>query len=624
MEDSLPVRSAYYGHACVACARSKCRCMPRASGNGCQRCHRLGKECQPSARVRKPKPLSRTAQLEQKLDSLTSFLQSKTGAMQTSLVGEIPMSSLLDRSEYRDQAPSPSSAPSPGNRQHPPTTPLSGVTMSEIEEESILYAFRTQRLPVLPFMQIPATTSASQLKQDSPFLWLCISAIQTQELVKKAYLAEQVRKVAAERIMINCEKSFDLLQGLLVYLAWFVCCDQPQKSSLCIYTQIAIGLVVELGLNLPPPPQPAPRGTATTPYTTLHELPPFKPPVSIVRSMNERRAVLGCYVSSSCNAQFLGRMEPLAWTPHLRECLDFLTQAPESEADRTLAQITRIRLVADKIIQQNSSNTSTSGVLRAPSSFHLQAMRSQLDDLKATIPPEVTDNTVSLHLLHTEITLYASALLWSNPSIDERDTGDTYATRLDQLYTCLVKIKKFFEVLAATPVTLWAAFSVIQLAQCYQALFTLFRLSTLENCPGWDRAAVRRTVDILAITEELEKQLQKVAEDQGHHHGHDISGTGAAVEKQQPSHKSNHFIGLHAVLRRLRDGWMARLESLDAVGKTPGDENIEPSNAAVDSQLGEDLNQPLPLGYTSLWGNSEATWLTDFFSTDLYPLGASM
>jgi hypothetical protein len=42
------------------------------------KCYRLSKECRPSIRVRKAKPLSRTAQLEQKVDGLTALLQYRT------------------------------------------------------------------------------------------------------------------------------------------------------------------------------------------------------------------------------------------------------------------------------------------------------------------------------------------------------------------------------------------------------------------------------------------------------------------------------------------------------------------------------------------------------------------
>lgn len=81
--------SAPYGHACMGCSRAKSRCIGRTSDSPCERCHRLGKECQPSTVVRKgrsrrprsPGP-SKTAVLEQKLDNLVNLLASQ-GSLST-------------------------------------------------------------------------------------------------------------------------------------------------------------------------------------------------------------------------------------------------------------------------------------------------------------------------------------------------------------------------------------------------------------------------------------------------------------------------------------------------------------------------------------------------------------
>ncbi|KAL1906890.1 hypothetical protein Sste5344_007334 [Sporothrix stenoceras] len=76
-----------YGRACANCSRAKCRCIYRSDGSDCERCHRLKKDCRPSIPVRRKaatptsatkrtssSTLSRTAQLEQKLDGLVSLL----------------------------------------------------------------------------------------------------------------------------------------------------------------------------------------------------------------------------------------------------------------------------------------------------------------------------------------------------------------------------------------------------------------------------------------------------------------------------------------------------------------------------------------------------------------------
>ncbi|KIH87554.1 hypothetical protein SPBR_04655 [Sporothrix brasiliensis 5110] len=81
-----------YGRACANCSRAKCRCIYRTDSSDCERCHRLKKDCRPSIPVRRKaassgaakrsssSTLSRTAQLEQKLDGLVSLLTAQNSS----------------------------------------------------------------------------------------------------------------------------------------------------------------------------------------------------------------------------------------------------------------------------------------------------------------------------------------------------------------------------------------------------------------------------------------------------------------------------------------------------------------------------------------------------------------
>ena len=75
--------------------------------------------------------------------------------------------------------------------------------------------------------------------------------------------------------------------------------SQPPKTPLYLYMQMALGLVYELGLNEPPQADSS-RQFRSAMCNTLGHLPvlniPAPPPE---RTMNERRAVLSCYVLST-------------------------------------------------------------------------------------------------------------------------------------------------------------------------------------------------------------------------------------------------------------------------------------------------------------------------------------
>ncbi|KAJ5382595.1 hypothetical protein N7517_000506 [Penicillium concentricum] len=74
-------RSAPYGQACLSCFKTKCKCIPRSDGNGCERCHRLKRPCHPADALRRRSDKkqnssdARIAKLEGTLGQLVSMLQ---------------------------------------------------------------------------------------------------------------------------------------------------------------------------------------------------------------------------------------------------------------------------------------------------------------------------------------------------------------------------------------------------------------------------------------------------------------------------------------------------------------------------------------------------------------------
>lgn len=219
------------------------------------------------------------------------------------LAGQDPAAPALSNSAYNSSynhaaattTASPLAAPSVDN-----DIGLQSSVPTANTEEELLHRFRTEKLPFLPFIHIPPPNikSAQQLKQESPFLWRCITAIQTKDRVRQTELVIELRRVAGQMLLVDCQKNLDILQGLLVYLAWITYQSQPQKSSFCVYSQLTIALVVELGLDKAPPPRGDPLSAKDSENVSLVVL-HLRPPSSAVRSMDERRTVLCCFILTS-------------------------------------------------------------------------------------------------------------------------------------------------------------------------------------------------------------------------------------------------------------------------------------------------------------------------------------
>jgi hypothetical protein len=254
--------------------------------------------------------LSKKAQLQQQVDGLLSLLNKEKNLSSPAVDSDANLTnqqsealalsdSAYDSSYNHVAAATATASPLAPSSAHNGTGLQSSVLIADDDEE-LLHTFRTEKLQFFPFIHIPPPNikTAQQLKQESPFLWRCIAAIQTKDRSLQTQLVVELRRVAGERLLVDCQKDIDLLQGLLVYLAWITYQSQPQKSSFCVYSQLAIALVVELGLDKAPPPRGdhlSAKDAGSVSLVVLH----LRPPSSAVRLMDERRTVLCCFLLSS-------------------------------------------------------------------------------------------------------------------------------------------------------------------------------------------------------------------------------------------------------------------------------------------------------------------------------------
>ncbi|KAJ5963507.1 uncharacterized protein N7479_003383 [Penicillium vulpinum] len=99
--------------------------------------------------------------------------------------------------------------------------------------ERYLSAFKTKLTPHFPFVVVPPDVSVRQLRQEKPFLCLAILASASYEnMPLQRALGDEVKKVVASRMVIGGEISFELLQGLLVFLAWIAMLVQKKSTIL--------------------------------------------------------------------------------------------------------------------------------------------------------------------------------------------------------------------------------------------------------------------------------------------------------------------------------------------------------------------------------------------------------
>ena len=181
-EDSNSVQRppASYGQACSGCSKAKCKCVRdlEASGASCQRCRRLGRACQPSRITRKRgggRPPNRTAQIEEKLESLVTLLRSQgqpapstdTTRVEPPTLGFPSTEPNTDASSLNPKGTHTSAASSSttSGPLYSSSTPSSATSYSHLADigplqaEESLQLFRTAYLAAFPLACIPSTTT---------------------------------------------------------------------------------------------------------------------------------------------------------------------------------------------------------------------------------------------------------------------------------------------------------------------------------------------------------------------------------------------------------------------------------------------------------------------------------
>ena len=87
--------------------------------------------------------------------------------------------------------------------------------------QALIDIYKTDMILHFPFVVISPQVQASDLRQQKPFLFLAVLASAAySNMPLQRLLGKEMKKVIASRMVMNGEVSFELLQGMLVFLAW--------------------------------------------------------------------------------------------------------------------------------------------------------------------------------------------------------------------------------------------------------------------------------------------------------------------------------------------------------------------------------------------------------------------
>lgn len=159
------------------------------------------------------------------------------------------------------------------------------------EAQVLLDKYRTRAIQHFPFIPISPETTAQNLRTAKPFLFMCImAAMKVDNCTIQRQIGEEVRMQAHQRVLLQSESSLELLQGILVYLAWYQYFFSYEKQQIVPLAQLCVSLVYNLGLDQNP--NNTRRKVDLGPDETASGR-------KAARSTDQLRALLGTYCTAS-------------------------------------------------------------------------------------------------------------------------------------------------------------------------------------------------------------------------------------------------------------------------------------------------------------------------------------
>lgn len=279
------------------------------------------------------------------------------------------------------------------------------------------------------------------------------------------------------------------------------------------------------------------------------------------------------------------------------ECLRALSANPDCPNDETMVQQVRLQLIIEKVGHWQEETAERTELAKAPPSFYIQSLKSQLQDIKTQQSFYYQSNgtfsqpSSSMSQFNTTAEVLLAHLNYTSLTISETAfsplpivTKNSNFQQLECLYSCLDSVKSWFDVFFTIPPADYIGFPFSIFSQLSKCLITLYKLSSLDD-PSWPKAEVRKMADVLTI---LDMVIHNLAQ----------ASTVAAFDSSDMG--EDIFNRTAKRFKSIRVGWEAKLNT-DIVMAT--------------SEAGPTIDAPLPYDFSVEFPENE--WPADDWLTDI-------
>ncbi|KAH6984751.1 hypothetical protein BKA56DRAFT_671225 [Ilyonectria sp. MPI-CAGE-AT-0026] len=591
--------------ACSNCARLKMKCQWPAAGavrpeKTCARCARMKLECKvPEAAPRKKRGKStRVAQLEKKLDGIVSLL---AASQQMQAKGPSPLTPESPEAVQIPQ-PLPEKPASPflalketvdgrggddATSDSPELELLPGFRITHEQGDKYLDVYRRDFLPVFPFVSLPDYVTSRELYAHSEVLFWTIMAV-VHPLPREVQTETKTwfRKYLAEHVVVLQERNLQMLQAILIHLAWndFPFYLDPQGTPIL---QLALSLVMDLRLEKPPGSCGAPhKSLLGDAWSTIIKTSSYGAKLKTSHSLEEKRALLGYYHISSLLSVLFRRGTQLSWSNFLSQCCDALIKTDEYVTDRYLVAVVKMQHMTDRtynMLRATDYYDNVSVVFRPPLEMAMNQARRELEAFVETQPESVKETKLFWsHYYILLVRLYEPVLQMKAPTLTDLDSlaGEPFQ-RAEAMWKCVQAASQFFNHQLTIPVAQLTVLPVTINGFLAFAIVTASRIMLLDSSPDWDPALARRHLDIADLLRRMSNEYEdadRVAQELGR-------------RRRILDDNMSVFLKYSSKLRWIRQWYLSKIP------QEPEVPVVEAPNWAVDFEFDENFWQELMSGY---------------------------
>ncbi|KAJ5767270.1 uncharacterized protein N7511_004886 [Penicillium nucicola] len=452
---------------CQSCADSKVRCVRTVNATGaCNRCLRLGRECLFRQTGRRFNGFQKDRKIKALESKITELMADRTAPVVENETNLHILSTIATDGNITAE------------------DIIGGGILTIETAESYLQNFKTKMTPNFPFVVVAPSISIMQLHQEKPFLCLTILASAAYDnMPLQRALGEEIKKFIASRMLLNGKVSFDLLQGLLVFLAWSHYYSRPHRYTQ--FLQLALSLIVDLRLDRPPQTRVWKTGLRFGLKYNMDEQLLDRPHWG----SDEQRAVLGCYYLSSSIAVLVQKHSTFAHMPYLEECCRSLSQGNEYQHDEYISYIIRLQFIAEKIDSFSAKHGIELDHPGSGSELYIMNLKSELEGFYRQLPFNVDENSLLATQYHaTGLSLYQVCLTNAKQTLRPDYASPTW--RIDMSLAAQISANAILAQYILLPPGEELGFNNTQWVQMAFALLVSYRYSAIDSKPEQKSAFV--------------------------------------------------------------------------------------------------------------------------------------